>query len=617
MEFRVEEFPDDDRIRVVRWFDNVRPNHGGTGSPGIEVLLHALAPDVHAARLPKFNRDLPLDPAGEVKLRPVVHAGLIPALTIGGVFTGRRFSGWLPTEHEQKRFRFSRLRATVLRPGDANPAPRPPGWGEKYRWTVLGSTAYPLDEFARGWCLVLDGMDQGRAAQLVLPCPEVFRGFYGTTRAMSLGLTSATWREARKRLVNENRCIAEGGPWQVGLRRNIPDALAPLLGTLMLTPDGTAAAERLLEGKFGEQDTPARLRAALPFVADELDVTVRCFSLRPEGHRWFGFELLRMAWPPGHFGPSGKVCIARDNAADEGDDIIPADGPAPFVSEGKKLIDDGTGEVLVSGSEDPAPARPVEIGGRVPAFDNPPELEHVKKPESRRYVEPRRPGDDEPVGKASAGSVGTAGSAAAPADLVDAGAPAASSRFTKLAAVLNLMEALGELSRAPPVTVPPPSRAYRGGEAVWRFPPPPKGARRGWTVLSGTKGVRRTAMVAAVRIDGTTVHLIEVEEDPDGSGSAMLLCRLSPGHEAAAIESLLKAVAERDVAPKEDGAKRGGRERVTKAEGVWPKFAAIGPLVVSSNVWRHRFDATKALDRPGLLRALRRAVATGSAGGGR
>jgi len=194
---------------------------------------------------------------------------------------------------------------------------------------------------------------------------------------------------------------------------------------------------------------------------------------------------------------------------------------------------------------------------------------------------------------------------------------AVSSRFVKLAAVLELMQASGELSHAPPVTVPPSLQAFRGGDAVWRLPAPPKGARRGWTVLSGTKSVRRTAMVATVRLHSTTVHLIEVEEDLDGSGSAMLLCRLRPGHEAAGVESLLRAVARRDVAPKNADAKEGDRERVTKAEGVWPKPAAMNPLVVSTKVWRHQFDDSGALDRPGLLRALRRAVATDLVGGGR
>lgn len=232
-------------------------------------------------------------------------------------------------------------------------------------------------------------------------------------------------------------------------------------------------------------------------------------------------------------------------------------------------------------------------------------------------MEPRRPGGDEPAGKASAGNVGSAGSASTPADVVDAGSPAVSSRFLKLAAVLELMQASGELSHAPPVTVPPSLQAFRGGDAVWRLPAPPKGARRGWTVLSGTKSVRRTAMVATVRLHSTTVHLIEVEEDLDGSGSAMLLCRLRPGHEAAGVESLLRAVARKDVAPKNADAKEGDRERVTKAEGVWPKPAAMNPLVVSTKVWRHQFDDSGALDRPGLLRALRRAVATDLVGGGR
>jgi len=571
MEFRVEEFPDDDQVRVVRWFDNVLPNHGASASPGIEVLLHTLAPGIGAARLPTFDRSLPLKDGGECLPRPIVPTGLIPALTIGGVFTGRSFSGWLPAEVEQKRFRFSRLRASVLRPSADNPAPRPPGWGEELPWTVLGPSAYRLGPaFTRSWCLVLDGMHQGRDTQLVLPCPEVFRSVYGMTRTMALRLTSAPWSEASELLVNRDRCLVEDGMWQVGLRRDIPDALAPLLGMLMLTPDGTNAVERLLEGRLGDRDTPARLRAALPFAADGLDLTVRCFSLRPQGYRWFGFELLRMTWPPNHFGPSGKVGIARDNSANEGDKVTPADGPLPFAPRNKELTDDGTGEVPVSGSEDPGPARPVEIGGRVPAFDNVPELEHVRKPLSRRYEAPRRPGSDEPVGKASAGNVGSGRSASIPANLENAGTPAASPRFAKLAAVLERLVVSGELSRGPPVAVPPSWRAFKGGDAVWKFPPP-DGARRGWTVLPGTRNVRRTAMVAAVGVAGRTVHLIEVEEDPSGSGSAMLLCHLVPGHEVAGVESLLRAAARKDVAPKKVDAEGAGTRKVVKAEGVWPK----------------------------------------------
>ena len=596
MEFRVEEFPDDERVRVVRWFDHIRANHDATGSPGVEVLLHALAPGADAACLPRFDRNLPLDPAGEVTPRPVVHAGLIPALTIGGVFTGRSFSGWLPAEHEQKRFRFTQLRATVLRPGDGNPAPRPTGWREDLAWTVLGHSAYPLGAFTRSWCLVLDGVHQGRDAQLVLPCPEVFRGVYGTTRSVALGLTSALWSEAMEKLTNVRRCIVEDGVWKVGLRKDIPDALAPLLGMLMLTPEGFDAASRLLEGKFGDRDAPARLRAALPFAADELDVTVRCLSLRPEGLRWFGFELLRLDWPLGHFGPSGKVLIARDNSADEGDEVTTTDGPSPFAPKDKMLVDDGTDEAPVTGSEDPAPARPVEIGGRVPVFGNVPELEHVRKPKSRRYEPPRKPGGVEAVGKASAGSVGSGGSASIPANLEGAGAPAASPRFAKLAAVLERLEASGGLSREPPVAVPPPSRVLRGGDAVWKLPPPANRARRGWTVLPGTRQVRRTAMVATVRIGGRTVHLIELEEDPGGSGSSMLLCRLSPGHEPAGIEKLLKAVARTDVS---DG-------RTIKAGGVWPKPGGLadGVLILSAKTWRHRFGADGDLDGSALLRGL-------------
>jgi len=43
----------------------------------------------------------------------------------------------------------------------------------------------------------------------------------------------------------------------------------------------------------------------------------------------------------------------------------------------------------------------------------------------------------------------------------------------------------------------------------------------------------------------------------------------------------------------------------------------MGPLVISAKVWRHRFDATKALDGQSLLRALHLMAATDSAGGRR
>jgi len=231
-------YPQDGRLRWVRWIDEVKTAGGGTGTPFVHVLLSTLPEGADPSRPPTVGEALRVGGEGaDAVVR--VHPGDLPALSPGLLVHDGKRVGWLGLE--ERTFCFDTGQAsdpTACRA--SSPAARPEFWSDKLPWTVLPASAYPLGGFDHGRCVVIhDG-----PKQLVLPCSEIFRFFFAPETLAANALLSGPFDSVRNSLLNpEWTGPRDDGSYQVGLRSGLTCRSAASLANL--ANGGLAAARRL------------------------------------------------------------------------------------------------------------------------------------------------------------------------------------------------------------------------------------------------------------------------------------------------------------------------------------------------------------------------------------
>ena len=236
-------FPQDGRLRWVRWLDRINTSGGGTGTPQLHVSLGLLPPDADPGAPPGLAALLSQNPGPGPGGSATVHTGDIPALSPGMVLRDGMRAGWLAMQ--ERSFEFDRRTAEEAPPTACsadNPAQRPASWDASKPWKVLLERLYPLGPFGHSRCVVIhDGL-----RQLVLPCMEVFRFFYAPETLTALALTSGPWDLVKDGLLNGDHTGERGdGSWQVGLRAGLTGRSAAALANMALCGFGRAAANRL------------------------------------------------------------------------------------------------------------------------------------------------------------------------------------------------------------------------------------------------------------------------------------------------------------------------------------------------------------------------------------
>jgi hypothetical protein len=539
----IQDFPQDNGLWWIRWVDRYELPHGRTATPAVTVLLSALPPWIEPSDLfalpeetiKRIVRGEPLNrpeessenspepaerPWEEVRRRIPILTGAIPGLAIGTVFQNGIRTGELPLATRKFSFVKSAGYSEIHRTADESPLDPPEWWKkENYTYSIINKRQYPLGDFSSSYCVVLNN---GKHT-LVLPCHEVFRSFYAPHRLMALALTSGPWEQTWRNVARpEETLIREDDRlWQVGLRKDIKDAFAPLIGNLLLTEFGRSQANSIYTNFLTEMNGRARIKTAIPFDWDRLNLTVRCISLHTNPDKYLVTEIVRMEW----LGPE-KIWVVRDNDGRTGSNPIAVDLPEPFLNKNRNQISALDEEpISVNSDEDPDQASTaVDFSTAGAIWDNPPKIEKTEKIESYKYEGSPRQGENEALSSSSPGIGTFGGTDSAIAQYQTRERRDLSSRFWETTDLLDRLNDDGQIDGWKFLT--PPRPRLVGNLPTWELP------RK---ILDGTgqlrtprwalmeDGSRRTALVCEILYSNRSIYWIELEVRPTEGGFRSLL----------------------------------------------------------------------------------------------
>ena len=548
-------YPQDGRLRWVRWIGKVRTEVGGTGTPLVDVLLSSLPEEADPSRPPTAGEALRTGGEGADAVVQV-HPGDLPALSPGLLVRDGKRVGWLRLE--ERTFCFDTGQAsdpTACR--ESSPAARPGFWSDELPWTVLPASAYPLGGYDHGRCVVVhDG-----ARQLVLPCSETFRFFFAPESLAANALLSGPFDLVEGRLLNPGWTGPRNdGSHQVGLRSGLTGRSAASLANL--ANGGRAAANRLFRTlapgsvMMGDPGGAGMVEAAIPYDWTRMRIRMRGLQLYPDLRasgvldKFLGLAILGVAWPEPPKGVPRQVHYRLDNNnAGRGVDGPPPDPPRPVgardlpvaTQDGhlEETADDPPG-IGTEATFVPAPTALVEGGPEVVRM--PPGAGRL--PRRSRVVRSPEAVDSVSSAERQPGSPGV-GALRYVQD--DSGEEDGAPRFAALAARLDGLRAEGQVESWTPLDPGGAVRAVREGMPVWPFPAfDPEGGmtRRAlpWSSLFPGILCARTALVAEISVEGRTAHWLEIDLRAGEKGYRSVVFT-AEGPAAGAVPSILLTIA--------------------------------------------------------------------------
>lgn len=321
--FRIEEFPDDERWWVVRKIDGFEQGLGRSRTPGVKVMLSALAATSQAAvermtldEIRHYVRGFKDGPKPDLHIARI-HPTLLPLFGIGAVFHRRLYAGHLKTEARTITLTASDLRGrdVVLNP----PIPADQRTGNE---VVLQRSEYAgiIPEFSRSRFLIHSAGD----IQYIIPRTEIHRRFYAPHSELARAFLDGPWNETVHRIVSQHDyksglstgCF--GGEWHLILQRRIRDDYARLVAFLYFDPYARTCANEIYSQSLVDRgfvpedfDEDGRLinrdkqglvsrpwfsSARIPFHCDAgpLQMTVRGWFLGPHEDRFKPGEKRKM-----------------------------------------------------------------------------------------------------------------------------------------------------------------------------------------------------------------------------------------------------------------------------------------------------------------------------------
>jgi len=525
-------FPQDDRLYWLRWIDGVDIHGRGTGSPTLEALLSPLTGNNDAGRLPNV-RDIAKTSA-DVR-RCHVHAGSLPALTLGSVFQNGKRVGAVGLDTRSFSFKRDSCSAQVVLARSGSEAAKP-YWWDLRPWTVLPPAHYSLPWFDYR-CLHVHA---GRA-QLILPCSEVFRVFCAPETRMANALLSGSWEVVRNRVVNDSWIDKLPDRWEIGLRTGVTGRSAAAAVAIEMTDHGRAVAYAIYAALIGGAPGRKPLVANIPFDWRSIELQVEGLDMGMPGFEHFlTLRIVKVRWPDPIDGFPPRIDYRLDNynTVREPHPEPPGDPRPPLVSHESLLDEDGDADVTPDDDPDVGAGLNTLSGAEGPVFEGGPAVERMPLEESKGGGR-GRPTRSEPAGVSSTAAGpgadrGVAGISHSP------GGPLPVSSLSVMFAALNALVGCG-ITRWDAVRAQEDKFAFVENHPVWVLPGFIAGAKSRWSYI-GLR--RRRCLLARVELGNRVVHLAELERRPGSTeGFSLLLFRSSPDQVQLLMSSLLRHAA--------------------------------------------------------------------------
>jgi len=353
----IEEFPDDDSYRVIKWVDKFSLPHLTTRSTSVTIRLQRLPFSSHRDLNRLTRQDaialLPLDrndAAQEKYLSCHVHAGLLPHLVVGRVYKGRRLAGELPTTLSSIVLADAEESCREIKIGEE--LEKPVNWSYPYKLIHAAEFGGIQNEFSNSRCLVFN--DES-GIEYIIPRTVIFQRFYALQRELATAFTSGPWATNKSDIVFEGflrsglktQIDPASGEWHVILQTHVDNAFGRLAALLYFDEYAKACAESIYAGmlsdRHGYAHSPWFASAKLPFRAEAkpLRLEVKGFMLLPRSGKQGGngkkvvhkqaflvTSILGSSWPS--YAP--KIKLGRLNSGDKGREQLPAEGGRPYAT---------------------------------------------------------------------------------------------------------------------------------------------------------------------------------------------------------------------------------------------------------------------------------------------
>lgn len=577
----IDEFPQDDAYRLVKWVDKFTLPHLSTRSTSVTVRLQRL-PFQSQGDLNQLSREgavalLPLDrsEAGQDQYTSVaVHTGLLPHLAIGRVYLGQRLVGELPTRQAMITLPDAELSCHEIGIGEELEAPA--GWTYPYKQLLSREFGGIQTEFGASRCLVFV---DGRGIEYVIPRTLIFQRFYAIQRELANAFTSGPWAQTKRRIVYEGllksgletKVDPDTGAWHVILQTHVENDFARLAALLYFDGYAAARAESIYTGMLsdrrGSLHAPWFASAQIPFRADTkpLRLQVKGFMLPPRLGRkdkggktvihkqsFLVTSILGSSWPS--YTPPIKA--GRLNSGDKGKEQLPAEGDKPYV--GQLRARPAGSELITTSSVDASTAQSNAVTLEDTFFwldgDEP---EKLTKDRSQLYSESDvvRPAPPPPDTASGGERTHQAGNAAPAHHKILVRDPV--NRFRYLLDAFEVLRETRDLERYTVFQPGNPSQmAQCGGLTCWNFLD--ETARRtgrwpnaGWRMLERARGTGferslgkpRCVLVVRMELDNHVGYWFEIETRPTEGGVRSPLVVDPHVEEQVAVSHLVESIA--------------------------------------------------------------------------
>lgn len=574
-----EELPDDDVLRVLKWFDGFVLPHSGTRSASVTVLFQRL----------KFKNVSTIDRLDEAEIRKIVGrtdnatgqdhysnqhyhllAGYIPHLRIGDVFKGRVRVGQLPASRRHVDLPDEALLTEAAIGDKLDP---PTGWNDlPYRLMAARQFALPFQLFKQSRCLYF--LDTSSATEYVIPRPVIFQTFYASHTLLANAFTSGAWASTARSLISESdfqsglktQVDPETGSWDLVLTPHVPaEDLAYILALFWFEPHARECAENVYAamlkdaGRNGGHGWYASAKVPLRSNGSPLPLNVRGFSLTPRmpygrsgsavpRHTFMVTSITAFPWPA--WAPA--VRWEKTNSGAKGETQTGQSGTRPY---GNPRWSHPTSGINATSAVDGSARIPglEAVEDKISIIGAPP-LEKIAKQRSIHYQGTRStPPDDEDPSKVSSGNPSYRGDAQQP---IRHRAVVRNS-IASFAGLLDTMGALAKEHDTPlagyfAIQPEDPSQLARtSGESCWNFlsfeqRQSGEWPRTGWRMVGGRgRRVPRTALILRITLRDTEGYWIEIEpRTPSEAMCSPLLLGLG-GDVQKALRNVLEKIVEK------------------------------------------------------------------------
>lgn len=575
----LEDLPDDDALRVLKWFDGFALPHSGTRSASVNVLFQRLA----------FKDVSAIDRLDEAEIQTIVGrtdnateeghhsyrdyhllAGYIPHLRIGDVFRGRVRVGQLPASRRRIDLSDEALFTEAAIGDTLSP---PAGWKEglPYRLMAARQYALPFHLFQRSRCLYL--LDASASTEYIIPRPVIFQTFYAPHTLLANAFTSGPWASTAHSLISEadfqsglkTQIDPETGSWDLVLTPQVPAKdLAYMLALFWFEPHARECAESVYAamlkdaGRNGGQRWYASAKVPLRSNGSPSSFDIRGFNLSPRmrygrsisavpRHTFIVTTITSFPWPA--WAPA--VRWEKTNSGAKGEIQTDHNGTRPYGNVPR--LNPKSDTINATSSADAFPRLPgLETVEDKISIVGAPSLEKITKQSSIRYEGSRATSPD--------GDGSPKGSSGNPSYRGDAQQPIRHNivirdSIMSFAGLLNAMSTLAKQDEAPlngysVVQPEDPSHLARTiGESCWNFLSAEqrqsgKWPSTGWRMIRERgRRVPRTALILRIALQDQEGYWIEIEPRASGEGMCSPLLLGLNGN----VQVVLREVLEKTV----------------------------------------------------------------------